>query len=139
MTNQEKIQFLRQYRRIAEKIELLKQDVLRWRALGEKITPSLTGMPKGGQDCSKVEQAAVMVCDTESQIAERIVQLTALRQKIEQAIEAVEDINLQNLLRRRYIQGQTFEQIAVEMHYSWRHTRRKHQIAVSKLNLEDVL
>lgn len=135
MTNQEKIQFLRQYRRIKDKIELLQQEIWSWRELGEKTTPSLTGMPKGGQDSSKVEQAAVMVCDTESQIAERIVQLTALRQKIEQAIEAVEDINLQNLLHRRYIQGQTFEQIACEMHYSWQWVHNLHKRALNALQI----
>lgn len=126
---------MRQYRRIKDKIELLQQEIWSWRELGEKITPSLTGMPKGGQDSSKVEQAAVMVCDTESQIAERIVQLTALRQKIEQAIEAVEDINLQNLLHRRYIQGQTFEQIACEMHYSWQWVHNLHKRALNALQI----
>lgn len=139
MTNQKKIQYLRQFRRILQQIELLQKEVIRWRELGEKTTPSLTGMPHGGQDVSKVEQAAVMVCDTENKIAERIVQLTTLRLKIEQAIEALDDMALQNLLLRKYIDGQTFEEIAYEMHYSWRHTRRKHQMAVSKLNLEDVL
>lgn len=139
MTNQEKIQFLRQYRNVLQKVEMLQKDLIRWRELGEKVTPSLSGMPQGGQNVPKVEQAAVMICDTEKEINERIKQLSALYLQILNVIETVDDITLQNLLHRRYIEGQTFEQIAYEMNYSWRHARRKHQIALSKVHIEDVL
>ena len=139
MTNQEKIQFLRQYKSILEKIEELKNDIENWRELGEKVTPSLTGMPQGGQNSPKVEQAAVMICDTEKEINERIKQLSEVYIRILNAIDTVDDINLQNLLHRKYIDGQPFEQIAYEMNYSWRHLRRKHQIALSKVRIEDVL
>nr|DAM72172.1 MAG TPA: Protein of unknown function (DUF1492) [Caudoviricetes sp.] len=135
MTNQEKIQFLNQYRSILEKIELLKQDILRWRELGEKVTPSLTGMPQGGQNVPKVEQSAINICDTQKEISERIRQLSSVYVQILSAIDTVDDISLQNLLHRRYIEGQTFEQIAYEMNYSRRHARRKHQVALSKVQI----
>jgi DNA-directed RNA polymerase specialized sigma subunit len=135
LTNQEKIQFLRQYRSILEKIELLKQDILRWRELGEKITPSLTRMPKSGQDCPKVEQAAVMLCDIQSQLSERIAQSAGLYMQILQAIESVEDVTLQNLLHRRYIDGEKWEEIAVDMHYSYMHVCRLHGQALEKIML----
>lgn len=135
MTNQEKIQFLSQYRSILEKIELLKQDILRWRELGEKVTPSLTGMPQGGQNVPKVEQSAINICDTQKEISERIRQLSSVYVQILSAIDTVDDISLQNLLHRRYIEGQTFEQIAYEMNYSRRHARRKHQVALSKVQI----
>lgn len=135
MTNQKKIQFLRQYRHILEKIEILQKDLIRWRELGEKITPSLTGMPQGGQNVPKVEQSAIMICDTQKEISERIRQLSSVYVQILSAIDTVDDISLQNLLHRRYIEGQTFEQIAYEMNYSWRHARRKHQVALSKVQI----
>lgn len=135
MTNQEKIQFLRQYRHILEKIEILQKDLIRWRELGEKVTPSLTGMPQGGQNVPKVEQSAIMICDTQKEISERIRQLSSVYVQILSAIDTVDDISLQNLLHRRYIEGQTFEQIAYEMNYSWRHARRKHQVALSKVQI----
>lgn len=135
MTNQEKIQFLRQYRNVLQKVEMLKRDLIRWRELGEKVTPSLTGMPQGGQNVPKVEQSAIMICDIEKEINERIKQLSELYMRILSAIDAVDDISLQNLLHRRYIEGQTFEQIAYEMNYSWRHARRKHQVALSKVQI----
>lgn len=135
MTNQEKIQFLRQYRSILEKIEILQKDLIRWRELGEKVTPSLTGMPQGGQNVPKVEQSAIMICDTKKEISERIRQLSSVYVQILSAIDTVDDISLQNLLHRRYIEGQTFERIAVEMHYSWRHVHRQHKQALSEIKL----
>ena len=135
MTNQEKIQFLRQYRNILQKVEMLKRDLIRWRELGEKVTPSLTGMPQGGQNVPKVEQSAIMICDIEKEINERIKQLSELYMRILSAIDTVDDINLQNLLYRRYIQGQKWEKIAVEMHYSYMHVCRLHGQALDKIML----
>lgn len=135
MTNQEKIQFLRQYRNVLQKVEMLKRDLIRWRELGEKVTPSLTGMPQGGQNVPKVEQSAIMICDIEKEINERIKQLSELYMRILSAIDAVDDINLQNLLYRRYIQGQKWEKIAVEMHYSYMHVCRLHGQALDKIML----
>lgn len=135
MTNQEKIQFLRQYRNVLQKVEMLKRDLIRWRELGEKVTPSLTGMPQGGKNVSKVEQSAIMICDIEKEINERIKKLSELYMKILNTIETVDDINLQNLLHRRYIQGQKWEKIAVEMHYSYMHVCRLHGQALEKIML----
>ena len=135
MTNQEKIQFLRQYRNVLQKVEMLKRDLIRWRELGEKVTPSLTGMPQGGQNVPKVEQSAIMICDIEKEINERIKKLSELYMRILSVIDTVDDINLQNLLHRRYIECQTFEQIAADMHYSWRHVHRQHKKALSDIKL----
>jgi DNA-directed RNA polymerase specialized sigma subunit len=135
LTNQEKIQFLRQYRHILEKIEILQKDLIRWRELGEKVTPSLTGTLQGGQNVPKVEQSAINICDTQKEISERIRQLSSVYVQILSAIDTVDDISLQNLLHRRYIEGQTFERIAVEMHYSWRHVHRQHKQALSEIKL----
>lgn len=136
MTNQEKIKFLRQYQSILQKVEILQNDLIRWHALGEKITPALTGMPQGGQNAPKVEQAVVMICETEDQIKERIEQLSNVYVQILKAIESVDDITLQNLLHRRYIDGQTFEEIAYQMHYSWRWIHRLHRKALEKVDTE---
>ena len=126
---------MRQYRNVLQKVEMLKRDLIRWRELGEKVTPSLTGMPQGGQNVPKVEQSAIMICDIEKEINERIKQLSELYMRILSAIDAVDDINLQNLLYRRYIQGQKWEKIAVEMHYSYMHVCRLHGQALDKIML----
>ena len=39
-------------------------------------------------------------------------------------------------LRRRYLLGQRWEEIAVEMHYKYQHVCRCHRAAVAKLVIE---
>lgn len=117
-------------------MEILQNDLMRWRELGEKITPTLTGMPQGGQNEPKVEQAAVMICDMEDRINDRIKQLSVVYEQIVRAIESVEDIALQNLLHRRYIDGEKWEKIAVEMHYTWRWVHKLHKRALDAMKME---
>lgn len=63
--------------------------------------------------------------------------LSDLRRKIEAEIESVKEPKLRTLLRMRYICGKTFEQIAVDMNYSWRQTVRLHGAAL--LAVKDVI
>ncbi len=67
---------------------------------------------------------------TERQRAE----LWKKREEIEATIQEVGDTTLMAVLHRRYIQGQTFELIAVEMSYSWRHTIRLHGEALAAVD-----
>ena len=50
---------------------------------------------------------------------------------IEKAIHTVESDTLRLLLRYRYINGWTFEQIAVQMNYTWRQINRLHKKAIN--------
>jgi DNA-directed RNA polymerase specialized sigma subunit len=59
--------------------------------------------------------------------------LSDLRRKIESEIESVSEPKLQTVLRMRYISGKTFEQIAVDMNKSWRHTVRLHGAAILEI------
>ena len=65
----------------------------------------------------------------------KINQLAAVRIEIERAIGTVQDDTQRRLLRRKYINGLTLEQIAVEMHYSYVHTCRIHGYALSNIML----
>lgn len=56
------------------------------------------------------------------------------RMDIENTISNVKDPIHQDLLRMRYVEGKTFELIAVELCYSWRHTIRIHGEALSEVD-----
>ena len=51
------------------------------------------------------------------------------------AIERVNDCTLRKLLIKRYLQFKTWEQIAVEMNYSWRQIVRLHGKALQKVKM----
>lgn len=52
---------------------------------------------------------------------------------VETAIEAVEDPTARELLRLKYIDGLTWEEVCVRIGYEWTHTHRLHARALEKL------
>ena len=48
-------------------------------------------------------------------------------------VNGVRDPLLKEVLVRRYLVGQTWERIAVEMHYSWQHVHKLHSRALGEL------
>lgn len=73
--------------------------------------------------------------DYEKEIDRRIDELYQIKLEILSAIGAVNDSTLRKLLVKRYLQFKTWEQIAVEMSYSWRQIVRLHGKALQKIKM----
>ena len=58
-----------------------------------------------------------------------------MREEIQTAISMVDDIQLRTLLSLRYINGLTWEKIAVEMNYDYRWILRLHGKALSEIEI----
>lgn len=102
------------------------------RAIAERITPQY-GTTGGGSSGAgdKLGAAVARIIDAEARVDAEIELLIATEREIEQTINAVKDERLKALLYERYINGKTWEQIAVQLNYSWRQTIRLHGIALS--------
>ena len=132
MTYDEKLHYLRSYRDIIAEIDRLSDEIDRWRSMAEKVTPSLSLAPGGGSGdriASAVER--IDACITKRQ--QEMEALCARRADIGASIDAVPDERLARLLRLRYIDGYTYEHIAVVMNYSYKQTRRLHAKAINVL------
>ena len=64
------------------------------------------------------------------EIDKRNEELMAIKREIKETIYKVNDTKLRTLLLARYINFKTFEQIAVDMSYDWRHIMRLHKEAL---------
>ena len=71
----------------------------------------------------------------EKEIDRRIDELYRVKLEILSAIGAINDSTLRKLLVKRYLQFKTWEQIAVEMSYSWRQIVRLHGKALQKVKM----
>jgi len=60
---------------------------------------------------------------------------TAARDKIEQAIEAVDGDILTEILSLKYMCGKTIEEISLDICYSRRHTERMHQKGLTLIKI----
>ena len=83
------------------------------------ITQSYSGMAVSGT--KDPHEKFDRLAEYEIIIDQKVDELTAVKMEIEQAIERVEDVTYRILLRSRYINGSTWEQIAVCMgiSYQW--------------------
>jgi DNA-directed RNA polymerase specialized sigma24 family protein len=133
VTNREKIDYLKQYKNLDKYINHLLEECERLRTRAEKVTPTLTGMPTGGDGENQRELAICKLVDLNNEINEKIDQYVDLGRDIQATIDGIGDIHFRQLLTYRYIDGMTFEEIAVCMNYSWKQIHRLHSQALNKI------
>lgn len=135
MTSQEKKEFLSRYLEILAEEKDIREEIAYWESKAQKVTSSWSAVPSGGKGSDKVQMGAIKIAELRESLIDKINQLVAVRIEIERAIGMVQDDTQRRLLRRKYINGLTLEQIAVEMHYSYVHTCRIHGYALSNIML----
>lgn len=135
MTSQEKKEFLSRYLEILAEEKDIREEIAYWESKAQKVTSSWSAVPSGGKGSDKVQMGAIKIAELRESLIDKINHLAAVRIEIEQAIGTVQDDTQRRLLRRKYINGLTLEQIAVEMHYSYVHTCRIHGYALSNIML----
>lgn len=98
----------------------------------------LDGMPhaSSGFTQSAIEGMVARHMELQQRYQEKLEELAAAMQEIEDAIEGLEPRE-RTLLRLHYIQGLTLERVCVEMNYSWRQINRIHGKALKKLKGEN--
>lgn len=133
--NELKIWYLSRYRRLNERIDRLLEEQSRWREMALKITPTLSQTPGGGESGSPIERPMDKVLEIDEEINREINELQIVRQEIRAALNQLEDENLKLLMEYRYIDGLTWEQIAVKMNYCWRQVCRKHGQALTQITM----
>ena len=122
---------LKEYKWVRKNIESLESTLAEIRMKAECQTPTLSDMPKSQGDKDKVSSLVALIMDTEQMIAEKLHQSYVLLTDIEKAIEPLPERE-KLLMRLRYIHFKTWEQIAVEMKYSW---PQIHQIHAATLRI----
>ena len=118
MNNQEKKEYLLGYQRLNQRINRLLLEQQQWRELATRVSPNLSGMPRGGGG-GGTQGAISKIVDLETEINAEIDKLVEKRKEIEGIIRAVEDSTLQTLLEYRYINGKKWEEIALMMGYDY--------------------
>jgi DNA-directed RNA polymerase specialized sigma subunit len=135
-TNQDKIKYLKRYVILDREIDRKLEEVARLRSKLTRIMPIYSTEPKGGGSIrGKTEGIIAKIVDLEKEIDADVDRLISIRDNIKAIIEAVEDDRERLLLQYRYLDGKTFEKIAVEMNYSWRHIHRLHSRALSNVEI----
>ena len=133
--NEKKKAYLRRYLDAKRKQEAVEREIEELRL--DKMfpgSPVQDGMPKGsvGGDLSGY---AGKLDELDRELHDLVEQKIAIRLEIGRKIEAMPNETESLLLRLRYIQGMSFENIAVEMGYTYRHTTRIHGDALKNFKM----
>lgn len=136
MNYEEKVHWLRRCRDALQLEEELRQELEDQRSRACKTTAALTGMPGGGGDGQALPRAVESIIAAQQELQAQINLCGATRREVVAVIDQIEEERGHEILRRRYLLGQRFEQIAVEMCLEYRWVRRLHKRAVENIRIE---
>lgn len=135
MTYEEKVRWLRRYRDSLRLERTLREELAEQQSRACKITAALTGMPGGGGDGQALPRAVESIIAAQQELQAQINLCGATRREVVAALYQVTDARDHEILRRRYLLGQRFEEIAVEMCLEYRWVRRRHKMAVGAMTI----
>lgn len=135
MNYEEKVHWLRRYRDALQLEEELRQELETQRARACKTTAALTGVPGGGGDGQALPRAVESIVAIQQELQAQINICGAIRREVVAALDQVADERDHEILRRRYLLGQRFEEIAVEMCLEYRWVRRRHKRTIINIDI----
>lgn len=135
MTYEEKVRWLRRYQDSLRRERELAEELEQLHTRACKVTPSLTGMPGGPSDGQSLARAVESIVQMQQELHAQIEQCNAIRREVVDVIEEITNLRDKDILRRRYLLGERFENISVALHYEYRWIRRLHKKAISELEI----
>lgn len=132
--NEKKKEYLRSYRTAKRREKYILEEIQRLRA--DKMFPSLVvdGMPhgSGGGDLARYME---LVEEQIEKLGKERLEAAEAYTGIECRIRQMKNETEKEVLRLRYIRGMKWEDIAVEMGYSWKHIHRIHGSALRNFKM----
>ena len=138
MNNQDKKRLLRRYAQMEISIDRKLEELTRWRNRAKKITSDFIGVTPCCSDVDGLDMAVERIIGIENELNNMIDKCYNFRSDIESVIGKIPNEKMQQLLKKKYIDGKTFENIAYDMHYSLRQIYYLHRQALSLIDLTDI-
>ena len=134
MNNEEKKQYLRRYQAAKRRAKMIQEEIEELRSSKTSPVGLGDGLPHGSGTSDLSGYAARLDELLRELEAEKEMQMVTYRE-IRQQISMVPDPTEQEILSRRYLIGQSWEKIAVEMGYSYRNITRIHGHALQHFEI----
>lgn len=96
---------------LRKRIAFLKDKIEQIRARAEKVTSSITGMPRGGTHIDYKDELA----DLKSLYQMLLEQTVIEERRLTEYIEQIEDVQLKNIMQYRFAECLTWEEVAMKI------------------------
>lgn len=133
--NDKKKEYLNSYKTLCRKLNSLEEQLQSLREVEQSAKiQSISDMPKGSKQTDlsdymvKIEVVFTKIVRARTECLNRKLEIESCIADMPDGIEA-------DILRKRYIEFKTWEQICVEIEYSWRQTHRFHSDALHSFSL----
>ena len=137
MTYDEKVHWLFGYQRALRREKLLEEELQKQKNRALCCSSAMDCTAHGSSDGQRLARTVEGIIAAEMELECQINVCSAIRHEVVDVINAVPDVVDQDILRLKYLLGNTHEQIAEKMNYSIRQIGRRHKAAVQALCLED--
>ena len=124
-------EYLRQIRTVDKRINNKVEQIERLKSLLERVTPVLTGMPRGGDGRDRQDIIIQQIWDLSAEIEADTDMLINMKRDVYCRIAAIPDDRYRTILEAKYLCYQTWDRIAEDMQYDdvrWVH--RLHGMAL---------
>lgn len=138
MTYKEKVNWLEQYQNALGCQKMLEQEIEQLHSEATRMTAVLTGMPGSrGSGKDRLPRAVERIVEAQTELERQLAGCFSCRSRVAQAISTVPVEQQREVLRRRYILGQTFDEIAGEMGLVSRRAYQLHRAGVDRVQVEE--
>lgn len=133
MTYLEKCRWLGRYQAAKQHESELRDKLLMLRSRASGCGKAFDGLPGGASDGQSLPRAVEHIVKAEHELEHQKRLCCVIRRRVETVIIRVPDEHDREILRRRYLVGQTFEHISDDMLLEYRWVRRRHKRCVNRL------
>lgn len=133
--HREKIKYLNQYKYLNKEIDRKIESLENWKNKILNVTSTLSDMPKSNKRSDVISDGIAIISEIEDTINKEIDNLINLKKEIENKIDQVEDPKLRELLKCRYLDCKSWEEIAYKNNITWRHVYRLHEKALDEIKI----
>ena len=131
-------EYLSQAYRLDQRIRSKQEQIASLNDLATDCSATLTGMPRNpNRGGSRIADAVLKIIDLENEIAKDMERLVELKAEITTTIKAVECIEYQLILEKRYISDKSWPEIAVDLGYKMRHLYKLHDEALAAIKIPE--
>lgn len=126
--------YLRQYLDAERTVKIKLEEIRRLEEILTQTTQALGGTPVQSSPSDNMGIGIARLIDARNEANEAIDKMVDLKNDIKSVISNLPDKKMSDLLYERYILGKTFEQIAMDMNYTYRNICYLHGKALKLLH-----